>query len=135
MTITNFESNVYDVAVVGFVLYATTSATKEGKKALSCIYKAINVSMDAKLNERVSVGEFLRLTGYNLFLPAADALFTANYLGSFGIFLWTIRFRLGAVSEGKIVKKAFFRLCNIFIHFFVPVHQCKRHVCGDFNSI
>lgn len=33
------------------------------------------------------------------------------------------------------LKKDFFHLCNIFIHFSVPVHQCKRHVCGDFNSI
>lgn len=58
MTITNFETNVYDIAVVVIVLFSTTSATKEGKKALGCIYKAVNTSMDAKLNGRVSVAVF-----------------------------------------------------------------------------
>lgn len=61
MTLVNFETNVYDMAVVTVVLFSTTSAAKEGKRALSCIYEAVNTSMDAKLNGRVSEAELFAL--------------------------------------------------------------------------
>jgi 7tm Chemosensory receptor len=53
MTISNFQWNLYDVALVVLVIQATTAASGEGRRTMSLIYKIVNTAMDGKLNGQV----------------------------------------------------------------------------------
>lgn len=67
MTIVNFEWNVYDIILIITVIHVSTSASGEGRKTRNLIYKIVNMSMDDKLNGRVSELGFCSNINLNFF--------------------------------------------------------------------